>query len=63
MSLAKKCDICGRLYEPYCGANGISIEQIDRYGNVSTTCRTLDLRPTCKEKLENFIESLREGDE
>lgn len=57
MSLAKKCDICGKLYEYYGGDNGYSIERIGSHGRNLDTAYTADLCPECMEALKNFIES------
>ena len=55
MSLAKKCDICGKLYEYYSGKNGLSIECVNMRGVVDRTTRTYDCCPECMEALEKFI--------
>lgn len=57
MSLAKKCDICGKLYEYYDGDNGYSIEHIGSRGQKLNTAYTADLCPECMDVLKKFIES------
>lgn len=57
MSLAKKCDCCGILYEYYTGINGISFEYLGRYGNIDKSEKTLDLCPKCMEKINNMFKA------
>lgn len=55
MSLAKKCDLCGVLYEHYSGRNGMSLERITLNGSYSTE-KTFDLCPSCMDALVRFME-------
>lgn len=64
MSLAKKCDICGKFYEyyesPYMGfrsINGISFINID-HTQVYSTKVTRDCCPECMDSIKQHIESL-----
>lgn len=56
MSLAKKCDLCGVLYEYYSGRNGISLERITEKGSINSTEKTFDLCPSCMDALVRFME-------
>lgn len=60
MAIAKKCDICGRLYEPYDnkGINGIGYLYIDGMGNWALK-RKFDCCPLCLSSINNHIESLK----
>lgn len=48
--MAKKCDVCGTLYEQQCTPDVRINVYSHPYGN-----RWLDLCPKCQEKLERFI--------
>ena len=68
MSLAKKCDICGKLYEPYTtecdfrGVNGIVLVFIDEEGEYGTPPDTAtDCCPGCMKAIMHFIDRLRNG--
>lgn len=68
MSLAKKCDICGKLYEPYTtecdfrGVNGIVLVSIDEEGEYGTPPDTAtDCCPECMKAIMQFIDGLRNG--
>ena len=68
MSLAKKCDICGKLYEPYTtecdfrGVNGIVLVFIDEEGEYGTPPDTAtDCCPECMKAIMYFIDGLRNG--
>ena len=68
MSLAKKCDICGKLYEPYTtecdfrGVNGIVLVFIDEEGEYGTPPDTAtDCCPECMKAIMHFIDGLRNG--
>lgn len=47
---AKKCDVCGSLYEQECTPDIRVNWYIHPYGD-----RWIDLCPVCQEKLERFI--------
>ena len=48
--MAKKCDICGALYERECTPDLRIVTYTHPYGD-----RWLDLCPKCQEKLERFV--------
>lgn len=52
MSRAMKCDRCGAFYEPY---NTLINPYYVGY-NGNRECRTIDLCPTCKDKLNDWME-------
>lgn len=56
MSLAKKCDLCGVLYEHYSGRNGISLEKINSVRVVVSTEKTFDLCPDCMTAIAKIME-------
>ena len=68
MAIAKKCDICGRLYEPYKHirisvrnkefANGIAFMNIETDQHYNTM-EINDCCPYCMELINNFVDSLR----
>lgn len=67
MGFLKKCDICGKAYEPYCvtkkdiGPNGISFVNVPNCS--STSAYMLDVIDCCPEHMErikNFIDDLIE---
>lgn len=69
MANAKKCDICGKLYEIYnimkdpLNTNGLVLINIDEEG----CCRIekgelIDCCPTCMESIREYIKSLRGED-
>ena len=59
MSLAKTCDVCGKLYEYYSGKNGLSINCVNARGVINCTARTYDCCPECMKALEKFIKERR----
>lgn len=67
MAAAKKCDICGKLYEEYStrfderDVNGFEMVYIDEDGEFGGGVPTaLDCCPECMESIKNHIECLRE---
>lgn len=60
MSLAKKCDICGVLYENYSGRNGFSFEKIGPSGVVISTEKTFDCCSECMNALTKFLEERKD---
>lgn len=64
MALAKKCDICGSLYENYnskpddANVNGIMFLNIRDSGNYSES-RKYDCCPECMDGIKHFVECLR----
>ena len=59
MSMAKKCDICGVLYEGYSNkfCNGISLEKIHvNSPEVAMTMQTLDC---CEECMDSILELIK----
>lgn len=60
MSLAKKCDRCGKLYEYYSlksfGFNGVVTCAIDRGGRYNE-CKLYDLCESCRDKLKDFLDN------
>ena len=66
MAIAKKCDICGKLYEIYNAkndakhTNGIMFLNIDRH-NKYYAHDTIDCCPECHESIKQHIETLRNG--
>ena len=68
MAIAKKCDICGKLYETYnCNwnsndPNGIALVTI--MNNYTYSKKTLwDCCPDCMNSIQDFIESLKKKGE
>lgn len=63
MSLAKKCDICEKLYEPkdmdVCGAivNGLSLIHRDEQNSRIFGRRYFDLCPECLLSLDNWLKN------
>lgn len=63
MSLAKKCDRCGNLYESkdidICGAivNGLSLINRDKQNTNAITRRYFDLCPECLAHLANWLKN------
>ena len=63
MSLAKKCDRCGNLYEPkdmdVCGAivNGIGLISRDAHNINVVSRRCFDLCPECLLSLANWLKN------
>lgn len=63
MSLAKKCDRCGNLYEPkdmdVCGAivNGLSLIYRDEQNSRAVSRRYFDLCPECLISLSNWLKN------
>lgn len=64
MAIAKKCDICDKLYESYNmhnseqKCNGFMYLNIDRYSKYFTH-KAKDCCPECMESIKNYIESLK----
>lgn len=64
MAVAKKCDICGKLYEPYNERhevkkpNGFMFLNIDTNGKYYSN-NTIDCCPECMESIKDYIKSLR----
>lgn len=60
MALAKKCDICGKLYEYYNneGVNGIAYIHFTKLGYHDHK-RAFDCCPLCLSSINNYIESLK----
>ena len=64
MALAKKCDICGSLYENYnakpddVDTNGITFLNIRDSGNYSEN-RKYDCCPECMDGIKHFIKCLQ----
>ena len=60
MASAKKCDRCGKLYEPYNTkndakhVNGIMTVNIDSYGEYYDH-KPVDLCPKCKDSFEEWL--------
>ena len=57
MTLAKKCDRCGKLYEHYSCFNSCMVTVVDEYGHVGGTSRRNDLCPDCMQALTDFMEA------
>lgn len=63
MSLAKKCDRCGNLYEPknmnVCGAiiNGLSLIDRDEQNSKAVSRRYFDLCPECLAYFANWLKN------
>ena len=69
MALAKKCDICGNLYEHYGGDlthrhNTLFLEyrRIDGGATILEGCK-YDLCPVCMDEIELAINSLKKEEE
>ena len=66
MALAKKCDICGRLYELYNVANSrknwntLKTYNIDHKGNYFSS-DFIECCPKCQQIVQGTIEKIREG--
>lgn len=64
MATAKKCDICGRLYEVYNtkndekNPNGFVYINIDEYQKYFTH-HAKDCCPECMDKIKNFVNKLK----
>lgn len=64
MAIAKKCDICGKLYEIYNvvkdvdNVNGLMYLNIDAKGNYYSHGR-IDCCPKCMKSIKNHIDMLR----
>ena len=67
MANAKKCDICGSLYENYNSkpdavkSNGIMFLNVRDFGDYSES-RKYDCCPECMDTIKHFVESLRKGE-
>ena len=65
MAIAKKCDVCGKLYESYNikydskKPNGVKFLSIDNNGKYFSY-EALDLCPECMKSIMSYIESLKE---
>lgn len=68
MSLAKKCDICGRLYETYGSKqneknpSGIMLLNIDHQRDYYINS-VIDCCPICMTSIMTLMENLKKGDE
>lgn len=64
MAIARKCDICGRYYDPYNNtgclrkSNGVTFISVTNSEEVSTNER-YDCCPECIEKVSSFIETMK----
>lgn len=62
MALAKKCDICGKLFEHYerknGGINGISFIHNSYIGNQYKTVTAMDACPGCLESIYTHLKKL-----
>ena len=67
MSLAKKCDVCGNLYEGYGvklhdgnsrAVNGIILVHVDEEGMYGTPDDATDCCPLCMEKILKLLKEL-----
>lgn len=68
MSLAKKCDICGKLYEHYTteydfrSVNGLIIVFVEEDGEYGTPPDTAtDCCPECMKAIIHYIDGLKNG--
>lgn len=62
MSMAKKCDICGKFYEGYPGISGISFERMFmKSSDVQSTAETFDCCPECMDAIKKHLDSLKRG--
>ena len=59
MAIAKKCDICGKLYEFDRRAeyHGFSYETMDIKGSIMNS-KTLDCCPECMDAIKKCVETL-----
>lgn len=58
MALAKKCDKCGKFYEPYGNnseSNTIIPAYVDTLEFIVKKFKVIDLCPECKESLEAWL--------
>lgn len=68
MSIAKKCDVCGKLYEPYNTSytegnpNGIMFLNIDNTQKYFSH-KAIDCCPNCMSRLQAYIEYIKENKE
>ena len=68
MAIARKCDICGILYEIYTQeiendvVNTIRFAYRNAYGNIEN-CSAIDCCPTCLESIKQHIEYLSKKEE
>lgn len=66
MAIAKKCDICGKLYEQYnvkedpCNTNGLMFLNLDHKRDYFTS-KALDCCPECMGSIRNHVDALRNG--
>lgn len=66
MSIAKKCDICGELYEPYNtknnaeNTNGLKFLNIDKHMGYFEH-DPIDLCPTCMKSIREHIAYLKKS--
>lgn len=67
MAKAYKCDICGKMYEPYNfkhnknETNGLIFVNIDPKDDRHFTNDRLELCPDCMESIRVHIENLKDG--
>lgn len=64
MSLAKKCDFCNKLYEPYNERNDASKPNGIMFLNIDTKNKfyghkSIDCCPDCMDSIKALIESLK----
>ena len=59
MAIAKKCDICGKLYEfaPKAVHHGLSFEKMNIKGSILHS-ETLDCCPECMDAIEKLVVTL-----
>lgn len=68
MAIAKKCDVCGKLYEEYNvkedpdNVNGLMFLNLDNH-NRYLSHKAIDLCPKCMESIKNWIDALRKNGE
>lgn len=67
MSIARKCDLCGKLYELYnignifSLSNGFKFINKDEDGGI-TNHKSIDCCPECLKSIQDHIESLKKGE-
>lgn len=68
MALARKCDICGRLYENYSTeirnasgkVNGVSYIHKSLNSSQLTNCKSMDCCHSCFNAIVSFIEDMKD---
>lgn len=70
MSIAKKCDICGKLYEPYKVKiddrevnSFVFVNNVDEEGFYVVPDKAYDCCPECIKRIANYVDELRNGAE